>query len=91
MDKKETIGKWSDSLNAFWFGANDCEWVAWKGSYQIFVYPCNEHPNPPASVIQHTNRIETIEDFTEAMENGRTFQADYMEKKIGERTDSNKH
>ena len=74
---KNTLGKWSTSIQAFWFGANDCEWIAWKGSNQIFVYPCGEYPNPPSQVIQFTRRIETIEDFTEAMETGTLYEAFY--------------
>jgi hypothetical protein len=74
------IGEWSESINAFWFGANDCEWIAWKGSNQIFVYPSIDYPSPPSGVVQHTKRIETIEDFTEAMETGKLFKVSYEEK-----------
>jgi hypothetical protein len=81
MNEKYTLGEWSDSISAFWFGANDCEWIAWKGAHQIFVYPCGEHPKPPSQVIQHTERIETLEDFTEAMETGVLYEATYKEGK----------
>lgn len=73
------MGEWDKDINAFWFGANNCEWVAWKGSHQILVYPCDEHPKPPSSIIQHTARIETLEDFTEAMINGVEYKAIYQE------------
>lgn len=77
MDKKILLGEWSGNINAFWFGANDCEWIAWKGSHQIFVYHCGNHPNPPKQVIQHSKRIETLEDFNDAMETGVLFKSKY--------------
>ena len=80
MKKVDTLGEWSESIQAFWFGANDCEWIAWKGSHQIFVYPCHSHPSPPTQVIQHTKRIETLEDFTEAIETGKLLDASYTRK-----------
>jgi hypothetical protein len=64
-------GKWSNSIQAFWCGGMDAEYIAWKGSHQIFIYPCKEeYPNSPSHVIQHKNRIETEEDFDEAMKTG---------------------
>jgi hypothetical protein len=77
-EMKKTMGEWSENINAFWFGANNCEWVAWKGSHQIFVYPCDTHPKPPSEIIQHHSRIETLEDFTEAMETGERLIASYQ-------------
>lgn len=79
MDKN--IGEWSESINAFWFGANDCEWIAWKGSHQILVYPCGEHPKPPKQILQHDKRIESVEEFTEAMNKGILYSVDYKEVK----------
>lgn len=81
MDKDELLGEWSEEINAFWHGANNCEWIAWKGSHQIFIYPCDNYPNPPSEILQHTKRIETLEDFTEAMYNGTFFKAEYKDGK----------
>ncbi|WP_245595193.1 hypothetical protein [Fictibacillus gelatini] len=80
----KTIGEWSEEIRAFWFGANNCEWIAWKGSHQIFVFPCDEYPNPPSKIIQHNKRIESIEDFTEAMQNGKTYIVEYKTGSIEE-------
>ncbi|MFS0643782.1 hypothetical protein [Siminovitchia sp. 179-K 8D1 HS] len=81
MEDKKLLGEWSDTINAFWFGANNCEWIAWKGSHQVFVYPCDEHPNPPSQIIQHSNRIESLEDFTEAIYNGNLYEPEYKQVK----------
>lgn len=77
MSESELLGEWDKGINAFWFGANGCEWVAWKGSHQIFVHPCDRYPHPPVGVIQHTKRIENLEDFTEAMNEGNYYKAKY--------------
>lgn len=77
MSDKDILGEWSDNIKAFWFGANDCEWVAWKGSHQVFVYPCDKYPQPPFQVIQHTKRIETLRDFTEAINTGIVYEPSY--------------
>lgn len=53
--------EWSKSINAFWCGGMDEEFIAWKGSHQIFIFPCSDYPNPPTEIIQHTERIETLE------------------------------
>ena len=74
---EHTLGEWSTSINAFWYGANGTEWVAWKGSNQVFEYPCDGYPSPPIAIIQHDKRIETIEDFTNAMYNGKYYKAEY--------------
>jgi hypothetical protein len=79
MDEKELIGEWSESIKAFWFGANNCEWIAWNGSNQIFVYPSQDYPKLPKQVIQHDKRIESIEEFTNAMNNGRLHDCVYKE------------
>jgi hypothetical protein len=76
-------GEWSDTINAFWCGGNDTEYIAWKGSHQIYVFPCGEYPNAPSEIIQHTNRIETVGDFNNAMENGIRSRATYIEIGVG--------
>lgn len=73
------LGEWSDKIQAFWFGANGCEYVAWKGSRQIYVYPTDEYPNPPTYIIQHEERIERLEDFDEALTGGIRMRATYSE------------
>lgn len=73
------MGEWSETLSAFWYGANGCEYIAWKGSHQIFEYPTWEYPSPPERVIQHTTRIETLADFTDALNSGRWLKASYEE------------
>ena len=75
------LGEWSETIKAFWFGANGCEWVAWKGSHQVFVYPCDKHPQPPHRIIQHDKRIETLEDFTDAIGYGVVYEPTYTEVK----------
>lgn len=79
MKENETIGEWSESISAFWFGANNCEWIACKGSHQITVHPCDKYPNPPTAILQHDKRIETVEDFTNAMNNGKYYEVEYKE------------
>ena len=71
------MSEWDKDLNAFWMGGNGCEYIAWKGSHQIFVYPTWEHPAPPSEVIQHTERIETLTDFNDALDNGKRIKAEY--------------
>lgn len=71
------MSEWDKGLNAFWAGGNGCEYIAWKGSHQIFVYPTWEHPAPPSEVIQHTKRIETLTDFDDALDNGRHMKVEY--------------
>jgi len=71
------MSEWDKDLNAFWMGGNGCEYIAWKGSHQIFVYPTWEHPAPPSEVIQHTERIETLADFNDALDNGKRIKAEY--------------
>jgi hypothetical protein len=72
------MSEWDKDLNAFWMGGNGCEYIAWKGSHQVFVYPTWEHPAPPSEVIQHTKRIETLADFNEALDLGRHIKAEYV-------------
>ena len=79
----ERYGKWSENIQAFWCGGNDTEYVAWKGSHQILVYPCGMYPSPPSEVIQHTQRIESVEEFDAAMENGIRFKTNYIDVGIG--------
>lgn len=81
MKNEDILGEWSDNINAFWFGANGCEWIAWKGSHQIFEYPCDFYPNPPSRIIQHDKMIETLEDFTEAMYKGKVYEPRYEQVK----------
>ncbi|OZB99081.1 hypothetical protein CJP46_02665 [Paenibacillus sp. XY044] len=66
-------------MQAFWFGANGCEYVAWKGSHQIYVYPTDEYPSPPSYIIQHKKRIETLEEFDNALIHGIRMRATYSE------------
>jgi hypothetical protein len=72
-----SLGKWSDNIKAFWAGANGEEYIAHKGSNQIFVYPCGDYPNMPSKVIQHTKRMETVEDFEDGLENGIRYEVTY--------------
>lgn len=72
------LGEWSNTLNAWWYGANGCEYVAWKGSHEIAVYPCDDYPNLPTSFIQGDRRIETLEDFDYVLNNGKVYYAMYI-------------
>jgi hypothetical protein len=74
-----SLGKWSDTINTFWLGANGCEYIAWKGSHQVLVYPCDDYPNPPSEVWQYHERIETVEQFNDALENSVKYKATYDE------------
>jgi hypothetical protein len=76
--------EWSDKIKAFWFGTLDSEYIAWKGSHQVFVYPIDQHPAPPAKVIQFTRRIETIQDFEEALQQGVRYEVQYSQIKENE-------
>jgi len=71
-------GEWSATLSAFWFGANGCEFIAFKGSHQIFVYPCDEHPNPPSEVWHYHEKINTAEQFDDALDNHIKYKAVYV-------------
>lgn len=82
MEESEILGEWSDSIQAFWFGANCCEWVAWKGSNQVFVYPCDNYSDLPKYVIQHKERIETLEEFTKAIYSGKVYEPEYKEVEV---------
>lgn len=82
MNENDLLGKWSDSINAFWFGANGWEMIAWKGSHQIFIYDCDRYPQPPFQVIQHSSRIETLEDFTDAINTGEVYEPTYPRVKV---------
>ena len=68
---------WSDRLQAFWIGGNGCEYIAWKGSHQILIYPCDDYPNPPSGIIQYSKRIENSNDFVDCMKNGIEMNANY--------------
>lgn len=76
--------EWSKSTNTFWMGANNCEYIAWKGSHQVFEYHCDTYPAPPVRIIQHDKRIETLEEFNAALENGEWFNASYENTKQSE-------
>jgi hypothetical protein len=76
-DKQTLVGEWSDDLSAFWFGANGCEFVSWKGSHDIYVYPVDDYPNPPAYVIHGIKQIETLEDFNYTLNNGIEYECNY--------------
>lgn len=70
--------EWSDKLNAFWRGANGCEYIAYRGSHHIFVYDCDTYPSPPIAVWQFTRVIDSLEDFEEALENSVKYKAVYV-------------
>lgn len=74
--------EWSETLNAFWYGANGCEYIAYRGSHHVFVYPCHKHPEPPSEVWQFTRRIETLEDFNEALNNHVVYVANYRNERL---------
>ena len=76
MDKN-IKGEWSEKIYAFWFGANGCEYIAWKGAFQIMVYPTHEHPNPPSKVLISNERIETLEQFSNVLNNGVEMDVSY--------------
>jgi len=71
------LGEWSDNLNAFWMGANNMEFIAWKGSHNIAVYPCDDYPNLPTLFVQGDRRIESVEDFDYVLRNGEGFAPNY--------------
>jgi len=71
------LGKWSDRFNVFWFGGMGDEYIAWKGSHQVYVFPTDEYPSPPSYIIQHTKRIETLVDFDDALTYGTRMEASY--------------
>lgn len=73
------MGEWCDRLNAFWFGANGCEHIAFKHSHTIFIYPIWEHPNPPSEIIHYHKPIETVEDFDDALMHGKKLRATYTD------------
>lgn len=68
---------WDNNIHAFWSGVNGNEYIAWKGSHQIFVFPCGTYPKPPSEIIQYHKRIETINDFEDAMSAGEEFACSY--------------
>lgn len=74
---KEILGHWSDNIKAFWYGANGCEWIAWKGSHHVFVFPCEEYPEKPDMIVEHIERIESVEEFTKAIMTGKVFKPSY--------------
>ncbi|MBX6360513.1 MAG: hypothetical protein IRZ03_10600 [Acidobacterium ailaaui] len=76
------VGQWSNTLNTFWYGANGCEFIAFKGSYQILVFPTDEYPKPPSQIIHHTDKIETLRDFNEALEKGVWYDACYKKSRL---------
>lgn len=70
-------GEWSENLKVWWMGANNCEFIAWKGSHEIAVYPCDKYPNLPTHFIKGDRRIETLEDFDYTLNNGKKYSAQY--------------
>jgi len=72
-------GEWSEDLSAWWFGANGCEFVAWKGSPEIAVYPCDNYPELPTHFIKSDKRIETLEDFDFVLNNGEKYACQYQQ------------
>jgi hypothetical protein len=81
LEKEHLLGEWDNKLNCFWFGANHCEFIAWKGSHQVFIYPCDEYPQAPSQIIQHSDRIETLDDFSAAIQKGIVYDSTYKEAK----------
>ncbi|UED72138.1 hypothetical protein [Brevibacillus sp. HD3.3A] len=78
------VAEWSDKISAFWYGGIDVkngqsvELIAWKGSHHIMVYPVHEHPQPPSKFLQYHKRIETLEDFQDAIDNNKEYMATYL-------------
>lgn len=70
-------GEWSDTLNAWFFDANNCEFVAYTGSHDIFVYSCDKYPAMAEKVIHGDRRIESLEDFDHVLNNGVTYNCAY--------------
>lgn len=70
------MSQWAENIQAFWHG-DWREYIAWKVSHQILVYPTDEYPNPPSYVIQYNKRIVTLEDFDNVLINGKWFKANY--------------
>lgn len=76
----ETVrGEWHERINAFYFAANGREYVACKGSHQVMVYDGATYPAPPSMVLQHTDRVETLDDFSLALRFGKRMQATYTD------------
>ena len=74
-DTSHLIGEWSDTLHAFWYGANGCEFISFYGSQDIFVY--SQYPNPPIEVWHYNKRIESLEDFSDALHNSTKYITKY--------------
>ena len=72
------MSHWDDTIKVFWRG-DWREFIAWKGSHQVFVYPTDEHPAPPSYIIQHSKRIETLDDFNDVLETGQWMKVSYTE------------
>ncbi|WFO97897.1 hypothetical protein [Bacillus subtilis] len=87
---KGIIGEYNVDLNIFWFGANGCEYISYKNSRQVFVYPTHTHPAPPDRLIVYSRPIKTLHDFGEAIENGEVYKSRYTptgETESGEEVD----
>ncbi|MBM7598225.1 hypothetical protein JOC34_000582 [Virgibacillus halotolerans] len=68
---------WDEKLQIYWAGYNGCEYIAYKGSHQIFEYPTWEYPSPPSRIIQHNERIESEDDFESALDSREWYTAHY--------------
>lgn len=55
------------------------EYIAWKGSVDVYVYSCDSYPSPPEEIIYYGKRIETVEDFDDALAHGKRMKATYCE------------
>lgn len=67
---KDLLGERVEDKGQFWLGANGVEYIAWEGSFQIFIYPTWEWPAPPSGFIQAESRIWSLEDFDETLRSG---------------------
>lgn len=65
----DSTARWSDSLAAYWYGANGCEYIGYRKGRLIFVF---DGITPlPSTVIESADPILSLEDFTMALEIGR--------------------
>lgn len=66
-------GEWVADLEAFYYNVHGHEYLASKGSNEIIVQAENPFAAAPAYVLQHTAPINTVDDFNEALLNGKRF------------------
>lgn len=73
-DSIDPIGEWNDNKKCFWFNANGYEYIAYKSSNKVLVYESDNDLESPFQVIAHTEKIETLRDFTNAIQNGTVYE-----------------